>query len=476
MRSSGRTTDMRFASILLLLAACGGDDETKEPIRCELAAWRADGDCDSMRVCGFEEPDPGCYLSFDGADAALAWYETTFARKLKGPALPPTDPRFAPTQAIVDDVWRAYQATHPIGTLGDRRFQLVLIENGKPNAFVSGDGSTTKTGLVVLITASLVDLGVPREQLLAIIAHEIEHAIGLHILSSVEDGLQRFYVAGAADEPLGFEQDDDLTARTFALDWIEHARSAGHLSDVELGGLPIEGDLGEAFQAIAEQRGCDLAPLYAAIKARSNPLDRSVSLDAGTTAQIESVMASLRTGCFAGEQDDAIALVADYFDVGASSVRASLPAEYRAGIEGKDFITGIAHWVTLERAALREIEHSFEQAIGLPWSRLRYFSTEEAADDSSVATLRAAGFAGDTLGRVLPALSSIEAECRPLVDANDLSIPYGEDLADDHHGTCWRAGHVKRVAQRATPMRAPVAVPADRPQRVFPRRDDRISH
>ncbi|MBA3502111.1 MAG: M48 family metalloprotease, partial [Deltaproteobacteria bacterium] len=361
-----------------------------------------------------------------------------------------------------------------------RRFQLVLIENGKPNAFVSGDGSTIKTGLVVLITASLVDLGMPREQLLAIIAHELEHAIGLHVVSSVADGLQRFYAAGATDEPLGFEQDDDLTVRTFALDWIEYARNAGHLSDVELGGLPLEGDLGDAFQAIVEQRGCTstLEPLHAAIKARSNPLDRSVSIDAATASQIVTVMNKLRTDCFAGEQDDAIELVADHFDVGASSVRGSLSAEYRAGIEGKDFITGIDHWVKLDRAALREIEQGYAQAIGQPWSRLRYFSTEEAADDSSVYTMRAGGFVADTLGRILPSLSKVEAECRPLVDGNDLAIPYGEDLTDDHHGTCWRAGHVKRIAQRATPrMIAPAFVPSiDRPKRLFPRRDDRISH
>lgn len=464
--------------LLLAVAACGGDEDNEtRPASCELPAWRADNVCDVDRVCGHAEPDPGCFLAFDSPERAIDWYDSTYAREQRGPALTTDDPRHAPMQSILDEAWAHYKATHPVGTLADRRLQLVLLEEGKPNAFVSGDANTIKTGLAVMATASLVELGAPREQLMAVIAHEIEHAIGLHVVPTVSDRMRRFYIAPEGSEPLGFDQDDDLTARTFALDWMAYADSIGWLTDAELGGVPIEGDLAGAFRAITVGCSADVDAMYKAIGERLDRLDYSIVVDPALASLINTTMESLR-GCFATESRDAIALVAEHFKISADKVRASLDDAYRTSIEGKNAIEGLANWVSLERAAMRDIEAQFTAAMGVPWTRLRYFSTEEAADDSSVYTMHASGFPADSLGRFVPVLGKVEEQCRPLVDT-DAPIPYGEDIADEHHAPCWRAGHIKRVAAQVTPRMiapAPFVVDEAPKQRLFPRRDLRVSH
>ena len=61
-------------------------------------------------------------------------------------------------------------------------------------------------------------------------------------------------------------------------------------------------------------------------------------------------------------------------------------------------------------------------------------------------TLHAMGLPADSLGTFVPTLTpGLEPICRPLVDAMQ-AIPYGQDLTDDHHASCWRAGHVAAKA------------------------------
>jgi hypothetical protein len=94
----------------------------------------------------------------------------------------------------------------------------------------------------------------------------------------------------------------------------------------------------------------------------------------------------------------------------------------------------------------------------VPWSRLRQYTIEEAADDSSSRTLKAMGLSPDgnatLLVTTMPTLSSV---CLPLVDANQ-PVPYGENLRDEHHATCWRLMHQRQFgatlpASRLVPMR-----------------------
>jgi len=106
---------------------------------------------------------------------------------------------------------------------------------------------------------------------------------------------------------------------------------------------------------------------------------------------------------------------------------------------------------------MREIEARFAARTGQPWSRLRYYSTEEAADDSAAWTMKALGEEGN-IGISLSKLEQIEAQCVPLVTGNQ-PIAYGENLVDEHHASCWRGGHYKAIQASD-----------DGPSRVAPRR------
>ena len=107
-------------------------------------------------------------------------------------------------------------------------------------------------------------------------------------------------------------------------------------------------------------------------------------------------------------------------------------------------------------ANLRQIEAAFpDTAHGAPWTAVRYFSEEEDADDTSVPVLRAAGLDPAGLATFLQDVllpPEGTAACKDLL-ASGAIPPYGIDLEDTHHATCWRVFHVRQLAAggRAAP-------------------------
>lgn len=462
----------------LALAGIGCTGEAADGAdRCDDPKY-GDGTCDVQTSCS--APDVDCFTTFQSAEEARTWYQGSPFVADKGDAVSTADPRFAPMQALLDRGWKAYQDSHEVGDLADQRVQLVLVDNDFPNAFVAP--SAGKAALAVMVDTGLIDLHAPDEQLMGIVMHELEHAIGLHVVPGVKDRFVRYYLAPAGSEPLGASQTDDATIRKAAEDWLSLSDDVGFLTDVELAGLPLSGDLGSIFaktvvmQAMAKPTACKpnamaLDNLLASIQQRTSLLDKGVTLSGTNAGQvITQVLGDLQAQCFAGFTQDALAVFAKIHGVDEAAVRAAAPAELRALIEGKHFIQGIYNWVAYDRMKMRDIEAAFATQHGQPWARLRFFSTEEAADDSSVATLARMGLPADGIGRILPRLvEGLEAQCRPLVDGNQ-AIPYGEDLTDAHHGTCWRAGHAKARAAavpRRAAVRGLVLAPAGRPRSPF---------
>jgi len=140
--------------------------------------------------------------------------------------------------------------------------------------------------------------------------------------------------------------------------------------------------------------------------------------------------------------------------------------EDKALVTGKHVIDAIRVLGEDRRAKMRAIEAKFVRDTGRPWSALRYFSTEEDADNTSVPVLRGAGLEPTGLGDFLGAfLGATEAACRQVI-ASDNVPPYGTDLVDDHHGTCWRVynidAYAKHTAKRAH-VRSAAPVAADAP-------------
>jgi hypothetical protein len=447
------------------------------------------GVCDVETSC--TEPDIDCFVTFDTPEAAKAWYDASPFPQVKGASAPVTDGRFAMMQSLLDEGWEAYQAAHEVGDLKDKRVQLVLVTNDERNAFVVPEfPSLEKAGLAVMVNTGLIDFNAPKEQLMGIVMHELEHAIGLHVVKGVKERTRRYYIAPAGAEPLGFEQVDDPIARAVVEDWLFYSDDVGYMTDVELAGLPMPdaGVLGKAFVEIVKQRrmaapaACQasvqqLEQLYMAILQTRDPLSLGIALNSTAPMTIVNVLTKLRDECFMGVTGDAITHVARVTNTPEAQLRASLPAEIRAAVEGNTVIVGIHNWVNRERIKMREAEARFQMMTGQPFSRARYFSTEEAADDSSVVTLDAMGLPADGIGLLLPRLQNIEETCRPMVNAG-AAIPYGEDLTDDHHATCWRAGHAKQVAANISPrvvVKQPLGPMPQRARYFAPRIEDLAS-
>src|SRR5262249_42764903 len=80
------------------------------------------------------------------------------------------------------------------------------------------------------------------------------------------------------------------------------------------------------------------------------------------------------------------------------------------------------------------------------WTALRYYSSEEDADDTSVLVLRGTKFApaaiGDFFLSIIPGPAG--AQCKTMADARAVP-PYGVDLSDEPHGTCCRTYNVNAL-------------------------------
>src|SRR5262249_33063122 len=156
----------------------------------------------------------------------------------------------------------------------------------------------------------LLDLRAPDEQVIAVVMHELQHAIGLHGVGDVAERLRRYYIAPPGSEPFGSDQPDDPATRQRVEAWLLIADDAGDLGDVELRGLPHGGALDRVFQAANAQRLAEdpahcqaplaaLQNLYGSIGTHASLLDGSIDLT-GTNAPtvIANVLTDLQNQCY----------------------------------------------------------------------------------------------------------------------------------------------------------------------------------
>lgn len=467
---------------LVALGACSTDDEE----RCADPKY-GNGTCDVATSCG--EPDIDCFTTFETQAEAQAWYATTTVAASR-PPLPATDPRFEKMQRLLDQGWEAYKSVNPVGELESAKVHLVLANQASANAFVTTKDS--RSGLVIMVAPPLLDLGAPDEEVMGVVMHELEHVIGLHLHTEVAATFNKYYLAPAGSEPLGFQQADNPMVRALVEEWVDHAETIGYLSDNELRGLPLLGQLTEVFDkrlamqpntASCNTARTNLATLRSTVLSLRSPIDDSVTLNANAPTAVVNAMNAIQAQCFAGFTQDAIDVAAAHVNVTRAKLLEGMPADLRPLLEGQTYIQGMYNWGNYTRTEMREVEVRFQQMTGQPWSRARYFSTEEAADDASVPVLRAMGMAADSAGRIFPKLApGVESACRPLVDANQ-PIPYGENLGDSHHGLCWRAAHIKAIAalapaqaQAKVPRAAALRVSHERRPSIFAPRPKLYSH
>lgn len=463
-----------------------------------------DGTCQTDLACA--APDIDCFLIFQEQTAAEQWFmkfETAVAaEQFRGPRaiIPSSDPRWQHMRQLLDRGWDAYQDVNPVGDLASASPALIVIEDPTVNAFVVPDLDTGKAGFAVVVQTGLLDKGGEDAPLLGLVMHELQHAVGLHIVADVKQRIRRFYAAGAYEEPLGFEQVDDATVREAVDAWRRVADEVGPFADEELGGMPVgESQLARIFKTAllphveSHAEACagpmaDLEALQADLVPQLDMLDMTWDVDAELRGRIDAGLGRLREECMADFTQSFADVVAGIAGTTPQAILDGMTAEDRALAEGVHFIAAIEALGIDRRAKLRAVEQAYATATGQPWDRVRYFSTEEAADDATVPVLDAMDMQPDALGVFLVNVldDATIPRCRSLLD-DGATPPYGADLSDEHHATCWRIAHVAQLAdsgkvtgESSTPgqsyrrPRVPLVLPDHRPLPLPPRLSDLI--
>jgi hypothetical protein len=473
---------MLAASLALLLSACSGSDDEGDGAGDQTDGTADDGSADDGQddgsaACAAPEygdgicqpdldcdaPDIDCFTFLDSQAEAEAWFlefeELLAAQEFREPRqlVPDSDPGFQRMRALLDEGWSAYQDTNPVGDLASHSPALVLIEDPSVNAFVIPDLDTGNAGFAVMVQTGLLDQNSSDEAMLGLVMHELEHAVALHIVADVKERLRTFYVADGV-EPFGFEATEDAAAAEHGNTWRALADEAGPFPHPELSGLPLGGgQLDLIFKTVVDGRNDDpacsgaiavLGQVQNEIGATYSPIDADLLLDdPSLPVRVDDALIALRDDCLFDFQDSFIDVVAEIAGVTPDEIRGSLSPEDLELVEGVHFIDAVADLTLDRRIRMRAVEDEFTTETGLPWAALRYFSYEEAADDATVPVLDAIGVAPDGLAEFLFAVQDPDTQtaCAGFLDAGQVP-PYGADLADEHHATCWRVDHVEALA------------------------------
>ncbi len=493
-------------ALSLALTACTTieDDTACEGGKCDVDQscddpHYGDGTCQTSLACGV--PDIDCFKTFDSDTDASAWFgefETKLAmeegrqpRKM----LPETDPKFQKARELLDRGWEVFRTHRAVGLLGDKRPALVVLEDPVNNAFVAPDLATDTSAFSVQVQTGLLDAGASDDANLGVMMHELQHAVGLHLIHDVRTEKRVFYIApDRLPEPIGRQQKSDSRAASAGIAWRAAAESVGPFDDIELGGLPLGGELTQIFDMVAasgfaqNQAACANAVqlidgLRNDIRGSIDTLDTSLNIDLGAVPpRVSAALDALKNECLANFTKSFVEVVAAISGQTPEAIDAALSPHDRELVKGKHIVDAISALALDRRATMRAAEEQFTMQTGRPWTALRYFSIEEDADDVSVDVLRGAEL--DPAGQgmfLLTAIPNDRARCEQLIASGEVP-PYGVDLSDEHHATCWRVHHIDQLASArmgATGARvAPQATGVTAPKRLpLPRRlRDRISH
>ncbi|MGE0548720.1 MAG: hypothetical protein AB7O24_32815 [Kofleriaceae bacterium] len=477
MQRSTRLTSLLLA--VSAVSACADEASPRDGAQC--TGGKCDGASETCNDPGYGDgvcqldlecaaPDIDCFITFDDDATAAKWFtEEMEPRLATQESRPPrnlvgeTDPRFVHTRELLDRGWEAFAASRPVADLASARPALLLVEDDQVNAHASADTAQHHAMFAVIVNSALL-IGRTDEQVLAVMMHEFQHAVGLHVLPALRDRLRTYYIAVPGDEePIGRYEDEDADARKFGTAWRTAAAWSGPYPQAELGAVPWQGEMHQVFSAALvrshaqNQAACD--PAIAAINAiwsrlgqATDPISRALIGDLSDVAADSASAQAKIEACLAVIPKGFVEFLVEDLGAPAAEVEKTLGPDGQALIDGKSLGSAIAALMTEGRSRMRTAEAGFVSELGLPWSAVRYFSYEEDADDVSVAVMRAAGMDPTGGDSVLSLLDDVDlrTQCAAMLDNNEVP-PYGVDLADEHHATCWRAYHVRQLAGLTKP-------------------------
>jgi hypothetical protein len=475
-----------IACTLVTACAAEGDDADCSDGKCDVDQSCSDpkygdGMCQTDLSCAV--PDIDCFRTFDTDEAAAAWFadlETTVAQGEGRPAravIPAAnDARFPKMRALLDKGWETMRKQVPVGKLADARPGLVFIEDPTVNAFVMPETlDKQRASFVVMIHSALLETPTSDDATLGLVMHELEHAVGLHVVAGVPERIQQFYFASDDDEPIGADQKDNADVREAVTLWRGLAVEIGPFTNTELAGLPLGGFTQRMLKTVlaagaqtnptvCAQAKDQLNGIFIDITNGLDPISSAPHVDASYTTRINAAFAETRDKCLATFTASFVDVAAELAGVTPEMVEAELTAEDKALVTGKHVIDAIAAVVTDRRTKMRTIESAVETQLGSPWTAIRFYSEEENADDTSVVVLRGAGLQPTGLGTFFldVLMSKPQADACNAVLATYAVPHYGVDLLDTHHSNCWRvyhqtafADHTAR-ARRFAPLRGQV--------------------
>ena len=427
-----------------------------------------DGTCQMQLDCAV--PDIDCFETFDTDAAAAAWYakvEPGVAAadgKMPRTIIAESDPRFQHARDLLDRGWDAFRAHRPVGKLADKRPALVVLDDSTINAFVVPDAEKQLSAFSVQVLTGALATNADDDALLGLMMHELQHAVGLHLINDGRDRIRRYYIAQGT-EPIGASAPEDARAKTAGVAWRQLADDVGGYDDELLAGMPIAGDLDDIFitvvnaglmkDATACQPSVGAANDLRSYIRQADPIDVHLTPDlSDVPTRAQQVLAALRDDCLATFPYGFVDIVAQLKHVTVDEARAQLDPHDLALVDGQHVIDAIAALEADRRAKMRAAETSFADQTGQAWSALRYYSYEENADDTSVAVLRAAGLDPAGMSKFLESAlpGDGEARCDQLLAAGTVP-PYGVDLSDEHHATCWRVAHIRALAKQGSAPR-----------------------
>ncbi|MEZ4237666.1 MAG: hypothetical protein R3F59_16265 [Myxococcota bacterium] len=448
-----------------------------------------EGTCDADLSCG--PPDIDSFRFFDTQAEAEAFYEADEAGRapIEGhpprAVIPSTDPRWPVVRDLLDEGWASYTSVYDVADLAAHDPALVLIEDDAPNAYVIADYDADLSAFIVIVHDGVLDVGAGDDAMLGLMLHELQHAVGLHLIHDNVARTRKYYLADGI-EPIGADQADDPAVREPGEGWKSIAEDVGYLDDPELHGLPLfNGSFYTLFLQVVrgaievDPAACQgpaeaYGDVVGEILAHAEPLSGEVALPAGQGigGRADDALARLRDECVTALPNDFPTVMSGLTGLPPDDLLAALPPDVVPEVQNAHVIDGIAAIEAWGRGEMRAIEGDFEGDLA-PWTALRYFSTEEDADDHTVPVMRALGRTPWAQADMLLALTGELGDACDDLLATGAAPAYGADLTDEHHATCWRVDHVRALSEDATgpvARRAPArpSVGAEVPRGVLP--------
>ena len=405
------------------------------------------------------------YKIFEKHDDALAWFNTWKASPVgvahgdsKIDVISLEDARYETVEKEVAAVWGVFRKLFPNETEGLTAPPfVVLIDKPGAEAFAVYDRTLEVSPHAFMVGTGLLtdDNGkaTSRAALHGLIAHELAHHVLKHQWPGVGDKVARHYSAkNAVGAKFGFEQTDDaatrktVTAVTNLQGWI------GKVTAPELSGVPLSGGtlmyiMAAMHKTAAAVLPSKCEPATAALKAASVSFQDSFDPVTQTfdptpakreeLARLTSEFIRLEPACAAGSTKS-------FYELGGEA-KGTTAAEFKSSLtQGQ--IDLIERSKTPFETIVTWTKSGIDATAKFP-TDLRFYSTEEEADDVAVNVLFETKDDPQAFHAMLVreiGTAEQEVACTRLAEKSE--PPYGS-LSDDHHSPCWRTWHAAELTQ-----------------------------